>query len=61
MAREKKWKREKEDENGLQAMPKCENLRPVGVMVNTLSLQVRDSGTNPLPVHFQSSCACLDP
>ena len=41
-------------------MPKFESLRPVGVMAGTLSLQVTDSGSNPVLVHFQSSCACLE-
>ena len=42
-------------------MPKFESLKPVGIMVSTLSLQVRVVGSNPVMVHFYSSCFCFSP
>ena len=30
-------------------------------MSSTLGLQVRDTGSNPVVVHFHSSFTCLDP
>ena len=40
-------------------MVKSESLRPVGVLFSTLDLHVRHAGSNPVLVHFHSSCACL--
>ena len=42
-------------------MPKFESLRPLGVMVSTLGLQVIDGGSNSVLIHFHSGDACLDP
>ena len=39
-------------------MSKFESLRPVGVNGQHTRL-VRDAGSNPLGVHFHSSCNCL--
>ena len=42
-------------------MPKIERLRPFGVMVDKLSLYLRDAGSDPVGVNIHNSCARSDP